>query len=105
MGRNSQPKTSVCDVSLMMREAAIPPPPRPPVASRVLASPAGGSHWTTVYLDCAAPARSGTCERERVDGNRLGFRVADDAAETPSVNTADMIRIPGGTVRHSSDKH
>ena len=27
------------------------------------------------------------------------FRVADDAAEAPSVNTADMIRISGGTFR------
>ena len=31
------------------------------------------------------------------------FRV--DVAEAPSVNTADMIRIPGGTFRMGSDKH
>src|SRR5580765_1633835 len=33
------------------------------------------------------------------------FRVAGDVAEAPSVNTADMIRIPGGTFRMGSDKH
>jgi len=31
------------------------------------------------------------------------FRV--DVAEAPSVNTADMIRIPGGTFRMGSNKH
>ena len=33
------------------------------------------------------------------------FRVAGEVAEAPSVNTADMIRIPGGTFRMGSDKH
>ena len=33
------------------------------------------------------------------------FRVAGDVAEAPSVNTADMIRIPGGTFRMGSNKH
>ncbi len=33
------------------------------------------------------------------------FRVAGKVAEAPSVNTADMIRIPGGTFRMGSDKH
>jgi formylglycine-generating enzyme required for sulfatase activity len=33
------------------------------------------------------------------------FRVAGEVAEAPSVNTADMIRLPGGTFRMGSDKH
>ena len=33
------------------------------------------------------------------------FRVAGEVAEAPSVNTADMIRTPGGTFRMGSDKH
>ena len=33
------------------------------------------------------------------------LRVAGEVAAAPSVNTADMIRIPGGTFRMGSDKH
>jgi formylglycine-generating enzyme required for sulfatase activity len=33
------------------------------------------------------------------------FRVAGDAAEAPSVDTADMIRISGGTFRMGSNEH
>src|SRR5689334_2707568 len=33
------------------------------------------------------------------------FRVAGQVAETQTVNTADMIRMPGGTFRMGSDKH
>jgi formylglycine-generating enzyme len=33
------------------------------------------------------------------------LRAAGEVAAAPSVNTADMIRIPGGTFRMGSDKH
>jgi formylglycine-generating enzyme required for sulfatase activity len=33
------------------------------------------------------------------------FRVAGGAAEAPSVNTIDMIRISGGTFRMGSNEH
>src|SRR4029079_17576504 len=72
IGRNSHPKTSVCDVSLMMREAAIPPPPRPPVASRVLAPRQGKSldHGPTRLLLSRVTLGH---ERARMDGKRAAL--------------------------------
>jgi formylglycine-generating enzyme required for sulfatase activity len=40
-----------------------------------------------------------------VDESRAALRVAGDMVAAPSVNTADMIRIPGGTFHMGSEEH
>ena len=89
----------------MMREAAIPPPPRPPAASRVLASPPGEVIEPRSNSIVSRSRVASPYERACVDGNQPRLRVAGEVAAAPTVNTADMIRIPGGTFRMGSDKH
>ena len=83
----------------MMREAAIPPTSPSPCRLARFGLPARGSHWTSVQLDCTAPARNNWPMSEHAWlQSELRFRA-------PGVTAADMIRIPGATFRMGSDKH
>ena len=57
----------------MMREAAIPPPPRPPAASRVLASPPGEVIEPRSNSIVSRSRVASPYERACVDGNRASL--------------------------------
>src|SRR4029078_13526863 len=81
------------------REGANPPPSPSPCRLARFGLPARGSHWTSVQLDCTAPARNNWPMSEHAWlQSELRFR-------PPGVPAADMIRIPGATFRMGSDKH